>query len=59
MSEDLNKYAPDAFDLATAMAEYLDRIGQAYNFAYLLEKATVIVDDLDSGVATDPNYGEY
>lgn len=59
MVEDDNKYAPDAFDLATSMSEYLDSISHAYNFAYLLEKANDIVKDLDSGVATDPDYGNY
>jgi len=46
----------DEFDLAQAMAEYLDSVDQPYNLTYLLAKAGEIGRDIEAGIAQDPYY---
>jgi len=46
-----------AFELADVIENYLDSVDQAYNYAWLVEKAQEIINGLESGEGTDPNYG--
>jgi len=45
------------FDLLAVIEDYLDSVDQPYNSAWIIEKAQEIIDGLESGEGTNPDYG--
>jgi len=48
----------DVCELADHLELWFDKNNQSYNYAYLMDKAREIIEDINNGVAQDPYYNE-